>query len=79
MPITDLKKERLFAWLKEKKVRPECFACGSTSRRVGDIIATPSAPEGGGTVVGGPNFRVVQVICKQCAFVMHFATTPVGL
>jgi hypothetical protein len=79
MPISDSQKEQLFEWLKAKGVRQDCPACGSASRRVGDIIATPSAPAGGGTVVGGPNFRVVQVICTQCAFVMHFATTPIGL
>jgi hypothetical protein len=45
----------------------------------GDIIAPPAAPGGGGTAVGGPSFPLVQIVCKNCSYVMQFASTPIGL
>jgi hypothetical protein len=79
MPINETQQEKLFEWLSEKGVRDTCPACGCEARRVGDIIAPPPMPHGGGTVVGGPSFPLVQVICENCSFVMHFASTPIGL
>ena len=69
----------LFRWLREKNVRTDCSAFGSPAWEPGDIIAPPATPEGGGTVVGGPSFPLVQIICPSCAYVMHFASPRVGL
>jgi hypothetical protein len=31
------------------------------------------------TAVGGPSFPLVQIVCKNCSYVMQFASTPIGL
>lgn len=79
MPISQSQHKQLFQWLQSKGVREDCPACGSNDRTSGDVIAPPATPEGGGTVVGGPHFPLVQVLCEHCGFVMHFATPTVGL
>jgi hypothetical protein len=79
MPIDKSQQEELFAQLRANGVREDCPACGSLLRRVGDIVAPPATPDGGGTVLGGPSFPLVQLICEQCSYVMHFAATPLGI
>ncbi len=79
MPLSPEQQETLFRWLREKGVRKECPACGHQTWKAGDIIAPASAPGGGGTAVGGPTYSLVQLVCQHCSFVMHFATTPIGI
>ncbi len=79
MPIDASQHEQLLDWLRAKGVRQDCLACGTSAWDPGDIIAPPAAPSGGGTVIGGPSFALVQLVCRNCAYVMHFACTPIGL
>ena len=79
MPITAAQQETLFRWLRAKGVREDCLACGRNIWKGGDVIAPPTAPGGGGTVVGGPNFPLVQIVCGNCGYVMHFDCTSIGL
>jgi predicted nucleic-acid-binding Zn-ribbon protein len=79
MPISLTQQQELSHWLRGKGVREDCPACGAKSRTVGDIIAPPSASGGGGTAAAGPSFPLVQIVCKNCSYVMHFAGTPIGL
>lgn len=79
MSLHESKKQQLLNWLQAKGVRDDCPACGATGRHPGDIVAPPTTPDGGGTVVGGPNFPLVQVICQNCGYVMHFATTSIQM
>ena len=30
-------------------------------------------------MLGGPNFPLVQIVCENCSYVMHFASTSIGL
>jgi hypothetical protein len=78
MTIDVPQQKTLYEWLSAKGVREDCPACGSYERMVGDIVAPPAAPGGGGTSVGGPSFLLAQVICRNCGFVMHFASTLIG-
>jgi hypothetical protein len=78
MPIDEIHKKTLSDWLRDKGVTQKCPACGRNAGwHVGDVIAPPVAPGGGGTVVGGPSFPLVQVMCGNCAYVMHFAGSRV--
>ncbi len=79
MPLDDERRARLESWLQEKGVRRDCIACGSETWRVGDVVAPPPTPSGGGTVVGGPSFPLAQIICEHCGFVMHFSTVTAGI
>jgi hypothetical protein len=79
MPISGPQQEKLSEWLRTKGVRRECPACGAGKLAPGDVIAPPAAPGGGGTVIGGPSFPLVQLVCENCAHVIHFACTPIGL
>lgn len=74
MPLEQDKAKALLGWLREKGVRRDCPACGHPEWSVGDIISPPTNPSMGGTVVGGPSFPMVQLICENCNHVMHFAT-----
>lgn len=75
MTLGKAKQEQFIAWLQSKGVRSDCPACGASDRQPGDIVAPPSTPAGGGTVVGGPNYPLVQLVCRNCGYVMHFAST----
>ncbi len=66
-------------WLEQHGVRRDCVACGHEGRAVGDIIASPSTPHGGGTALRGPSFPLVQVFCEKCGYVMHFNSSRIGL
>ena len=79
MQISPSQQQELFHWLRAKGVREDCPACGAESWMAGDIIAPPTAPGGGETAVGGPSFPLVQIVCKNCSYVMQFAGTPIGL
>lgn len=79
MTLDKSKQDRFLAWLDSKGVRRDCPACGSIERHAGDIVAPPSAPTGGGTVVGGPNYPLVQLVCSNCGYVMHFASTKMAV
>lgn len=79
MTLAEETKEAVFAWLETKGVRSDCPACGCKEWEVGDIIAPPATPHGGGTAHGGPSFPLVQLCCQRCGFVMHFNSTRIGL
>jgi hypothetical protein len=79
MPMSPLQQEELFQWLRDKGVREDCPACSAKSWTVGDIVAPLSALSGGGTALGGTSFPLVQIVCKNCSYVMHFAGTPIGI
>lgn len=67
MPIDETQQEQLFEWLRSKGVRPDCPACGREKWKVGDIIAPPSAPGGGGTKLGGPPSRLSKLCVRTAA------------
>lgn len=71
MPIDNMQACELFTGCVRRMSAPGWEA--------GDIVAPPATPEGGGTVIGGPSFPLVQIICPNCAYVMHFASPRVGL
>ena len=79
MTLATKQEHDVLAWLKKQGVRGDCVACGHEGWEVGDIIAPPATPHGGGTVIGGPTFPMVQVFCAKCGYVMHFNSTLIGL
>ena len=72
MTLQMQKESAVRAWIAKKKIRLDCVACGHQGWEVGDVIAPPAAPQGGGTVLGGPSFGLVQIFCQNCGYVMHF-------
>ena len=79
MSTHQISKEHVENWIAEKIVKLECGACRKTEFSVGDIVAAPSTRDGGGTVIGGPAFPTVQVICNHCAHVMLCSTVDMGI
>jgi hypothetical protein len=79
MILSDTQQKQLFDWLKGKGVHQECLACGSTERKIGDVITPHPTPGGSGTVINGPSSSIVQIVCKNCSFIMPFAMVPIHL
>jgi hypothetical protein len=74
----DIQKVQLH--LQASGVRPDCHACGGNSWIVGEeLVAIPGVLPDGATLPGGPMVAMVQVICRGCGYVMHFAAKTVGL
>lgn len=78
MALSDEQLNKVNLWAQEKGIKGACAACGQSKWIVGDIIASPIYSEGG-VSIGGPTIPMVQFICENCAYVMLFATVPIGL
>lgn len=79
MPIDETQQRKLETWIHQKCGELKCVACESKEWKPGDVLVPPSAPEGGGTIVGGPSFPMVQLICENCGNVLLFSTLTVGI
>jgi hypothetical protein len=79
MPLDKRQRDVLERWLESRNVSRVCPACGAGEWRTGDIIAAPTLPGGGGTVIGGPTHPMVQVICNHCAHVRLFSSVAIGI
>lgn len=79
MPIDNVQHRKLQEWVYDRCGELRCVACECEKWQPGDVIVPPSSPEGGGTVVGGPNFPMVQLICENCGNIMLFSTLAVGI
>ncbi|MFC2071021.1 hypothetical protein ACFLTB_07650 [Chloroflexota bacterium] len=77
MPLNDEQKEKLADWLHSKECSPDCPSCGHNEWSFGDIVAVPHFA--GGVVDDTTFVPVVQLVCKNCAFVRSHAAIPIGL
>jgi hypothetical protein len=76
MPLNERQKQILADWLHSKNCNPDCPSCGRNEWSFGDIVAVPQFSGGIAEDVFVP---VVQLICKNCAFVRSHAAEPIGL
>jgi len=78
MPLDQNQIEKVQEHLRTHRLIQECSFCRAAQWGVGDIVASPRF-SGGDTDFGEVTVPMVQVICGNCGYVMHFAAKPVGL
>lgn len=76
MPLDNSQQSKATTWL--QRHNPRCPVCGGNGFSLGEIVAPP-VMQGGGINIGGPSVPVLQVVCGNCAHVLHFAAVPMGL
>jgi predicted nucleic-acid-binding Zn-ribbon protein len=77
MPISENQLRKLNSWLKSKNVSMICPSCGHNEWSAADVVVAPVFAAG--MVIGGPTVPMVQLICKNCAYVKLYAAVPIGL
>jgi hypothetical protein len=78
MPLSKEQEQKANAWLQQKNLKARCPACSAAQWAFGEIVMSPSYTPGG-IAVGGPGVPELQIVCTNCAYVMHFAAIPMGL
>jgi hypothetical protein len=70
---------RFVEWKNAQGIRTECPMCRTHNDwELQDLIVTPPVRRGGVHITGSLP-PLLQVVCRQCAFVLHFAATPMGI
>ena len=73
MALTHGQVNKLEEWWESKGVECKCPRCASGQWETGEIVSGTSV-EGSGNVL-----PMAQLVCQNCAYVMHFAAMPIGL
>ena len=60
-------------WLKQTNLKPTCPVCKSETWKIGIVSELPD-----GLVAGGI-FRVIPLVCANCAYTMLFSADPITL
>ncbi len=72
--LTDDQRQKAAAFIQKSK---GCPSCGSAHLSVEDMVIVPRY--WGGVIHGGTDsISMLQVICKDCFYIMHFAAVPAG-
>jgi hypothetical protein len=83
MPLSPADIQKVQLHLQASGVRPDCHACGGNNWIIGEeLVAIPGMSPDGAPVTGGamvPLVPMVQVICRGCGYIMHFAARTAGL
>ena len=74
-----VQQQKVQSWLQDKNVSGTCSVCKTqTNWSIGEIVASPTL-SGKGMSLGGPTVPMVQVVCGNCGYVMHFGAVPMGI
>lgn len=80
MSLTPSQQETLSNWMDARGVRTQCPACLSLSGWTqGNLVGSYEVTGGGFRVSADSLTPTVQMICNNCAHVLHFAAVPIGL
>ena len=70
MIISEEGRQKFVEWIRSKWTTPKCPYCQKTEWEVGQYLARLAARSmelQGGTVIGGPEYPLLVVTCKNCA------------
>lgn len=79
MPVTKEQEAQVRQWMGEHAPSLSCPVCGKSNFAIAEVVMAPVRTQGGGMAFGGPSVPEVQVVCTQCACILHFAAVPLGL
>ena len=77
MPLSEEQKGKLADWLHSKNCNPDCPSCGCNEWSFGDLVTAPHFNKG--EADNTALVPMVQLICKNCAFIRSHAAIPIGL
>ena len=78
VPLNESQKQKFREWLKSRDVNPTCASCGAEDWGTGEIISALmlDAEE---NVVKNSHVPMVQLVCRNCSYLMLYAAVPMGL
>jgi hypothetical protein len=79
MPLNQKQQALFKSWIDKHDVNPNCPGCGKNDMwAAGEVVATSMLDEEG-FHVEGKLIPMVQLVCNNCASILLFAATPIGL
>lgn len=80
MSITADQRKQIQFWIQGKGLSETCLACNTkASRTVEDEIVVSPIESTGGMILSDKTVPMVQVICSNCGYVMHFSAAVIGI
>jgi|GEM_PF-1765161 len=78
MGLTKSQVETLNHYFTIRGIRPRCPFCSHEELSAEELVATPVI-QGGKALIPGPTVNTLLLVCKRCAYVLHFSATLMGL
>ena len=79
MPLNETQRQKLIDWMRTKAVQAPCPACAADQMSPGDLVAETGVDAEGNIRYSGGLVLLVQIVCGNCGFVMHFDAKLIGL